>query len=309
MKCREVLARYSEFLDGELKGPKREEVTRHLERCEDCHTYQQILSEGLTSYRRLPRINLSDDFYLRLQHRLFHLKERDRSVKRGRVLLRGIVPTFCASAVFFLAVFVMSSRTNVSDGQVEIAGLQQGLQSESGSREMKGRAGSVGEKVQRREVAVRGGGRRNWTEKFVRNNMWRIFMERPSNLLVDGQVSVGSGVVPVNVSGSSPGVIGALTPVRGEPYAGLGVSVTPVEFEVRKGEVREEKRGLRVLEVRKMTPAHVAGILPGDTIVALDHIPVEGPEGLSQLVRAFTSQTKSVQIYRLGRLIELYVDL
>jgi S1-C subfamily serine protease len=66
---------------------------------------------------------------------------------------------------------------------------------------------------------------------------------------------------------------------------------------------------LRVLQVKDMTPAHIAGILPGDTIVGLDHIPVAAPDELSQLIHSFAHQTKSIQLYRLGRQIELYVDL
>ena len=315
MECREVLARYSEFLDDGLKSGKREEIEKHIEFCERCNAYQKILSDGLMAYRELAKPKLSDDFYLRLQHRLFHLKEVSRGKRRANVLIRGIVPTLSASIVFFITAFLFSSQFRLSDGPGKAAAVRNQTRDEKGFENIEN-DGGVEEALLPVSTAPQGE-KRDWDKKFVRNNIWRFLVEPPTNLFVGGGPASEGGIrtvgredaFPVRVSTVAPDRPGNLDSLDNSRYVGLGVSVVPVEFQVGGEQVREVKRGLRVLRVKQMTPAHIAGILPGDTIVGIDHIPIEGPEELSQLVFSFAYQTKSIQIYRLGRLIELYVDL
>jgi anti-sigma factor RsiW len=316
MECREVLARYSDFLDGGLRGEKREEVTKHLERCDRCRSYQKILSEGLMAFRESPKPSLTDDFYLRLQHRLFHLKEGSRNKSRKRILVRWATPTLTASFVFFISVFFVSSYLHNPLGMDPTSTEQP--QSFAGPRESVAREAdglaSAANRVPSGKSSPESG-RRDWDKKFVRNNIWRVFVEPPPRRFVGGgsttrldNANLGD-VLPVRVSTATEDGFEGLSSVGNPRYVGLGVSVVPVEFQVGDESIRSVKKGLRVLKVKDMTPAHIAGILPGDTIVGIDHLPVEGPEELSQLVIAFSAQSKSIQIYRLGRMIELYVDL
>ncbi len=316
MECREVLARYSDFLDGGLRGEKREEVTKHLERCDRCRSYQKILSEGLLAFREMPKPRLTDDFYLRLQHRLFHLKEGSRKKSRNKTLVQWAAPTLSASFVFVASVFFISSyfqsppgtRQAPSEHSPSIAGPR-----ESVAREADDFA-SATDAIPSGKTSLESG-RRDWDKKFVRNNIWRVFVEPPTRRFVEGGSTTRldnanpGGVLPVRVSTAHQDAFEGLSSVGNPRYVGLGVSVIPVEFQVGDEPIRAIKKGLRVLKVKDMTPAHIAGILPGDTIVGIDHLPVEGPEELSQLVIAFSAQSKSIQIYRLGRMIELYVDL
>jgi membrane-associated protease RseP (regulator of RpoE activity) len=309
MKCREVLARYSDFIDGGLNEGKRKEIKDHLEFCEKCNDYQRILSDGLTSYRDLPKPKLSDDFYLRLQHRLFHLNERSRRKRKVNVLARGVIPTLSATIVFFISAFLFSSRLQFSGGPVETATVRNQLQEETVLTNVGGGTSNIGDStVPTRQVPQ--GVKRDWDKKFVRNNMWRVLVEPPTPQFVgSGFSTVRGGALPVSVSTTSPERPRNLASLDNSRYVGLGVSVIPVEFQVDGEEDIEVKKGLRVLRVKQMTPAELAGILPGDTIVGLDNLPIEGPGELSQLIFSFAQQTKSIQIYRLGRLIELYVDL
>jgi hypothetical protein len=310
MECGEFLARYSEFLDGELGEATQGEFFNHVEMCEKCSNYKEILSDGLQVYRKQAEVSLSDDFSLRLQHRLFHVREGLRK-KRSAVLIRGIAPTAAASAVFLFTIFVLSSKYPLDEGSVDMAALQQNPQGEVAVRSVDNTGKDTGEAKSARNVRVRGG-RRDWDKKFVRNNMWRVFTEPSTASFADDYSGVqGSGVLPLKVS-TAPAhqkTEENFIPLDNSRYMGLGVSIAPVEFQLQGETKREIKKGLRVLKVKQMTPAHIAGILPGDTIVSIEHIPVQNTEKLSRLVQAFSYQTKSVQIYRMGRSIELYVDL
>ncbi len=310
MECREFLARYSEFLDGELGESKHGKFIDHIETCEKCSTYHEILSDGLHSYQGQQEVHLSDDFSLRLQHRLFHVREGLRK-KKSAVLVRGITSTAAASAVFLFTVFILSSKYPLEEGPIEMATVQKYTRAEAPLKNVESTPGDRVEASSGMSMRV-SGGRKDWDKKFIQNNMWRVFAE-PVASSVPGSYSVvqGDGVLPMKVSTASSQQVAlgnAAIPYNSR-YMELGVSVTPVEFQLQGETEREVKKGLRVLKVKQMTPAHISGILPGDTIVSIDHIPVEDAEKLARLVQAFSYQTKSVQIYRLGRSIELYVDL
>ncbi len=315
MECREVLARYSDFIDGELRKTKRGEISRHLENCDRCSAYQRILSDGLLAYRGIAGEKLSDDFYLRLQHRLLHLKESTRRKSRTTGLVQGMVPTLSASALFFFAAFFISSRYQPGEGPFRLTAVSPETQEEAGAEEVGAKAAVASTPP---NVVVQGN-RRDWDEKFVRNNMWRVFVEPTTGALarndfanrgirMDGMRGNNS-VFPLRVSTGSSFATGNHVASESSRYMELGVSVIPVEFQVSGEKAGEVRKGLRVLSVKQLTPAHIAGILAGDTIVALDNIPVEAPGGLAHLVQSFSYQTKSVQVYRQGRLIELYVNL
>jgi len=347
MECREFLARFSDYLDGELHETKRRAIESHLEHCEKCSTYRVILSDGLMAYHELPAVDLSHDFNLGFQHRLFHVREGASPGRGGRVLFRGIVPTLSASALFIFAAYFLAPRFRLTtppppeeaavmrESHSDISEIGKAVANPStpvdeatdrpgrirespGIVESAGAPRSITSETETSRGAPSMTGKREWNDKFVRNNLWRVFAEPSAGFFIggdqvvkNGPISSGEGddVLSLAVSSAPGGESGRLSSMGSSRYMMLGVSIAPVEFQVGGEEFRQVKKGLRVLRVHQMTPAHLAGILPGDTIISLDHVPVEDPEGLAQLVHSFANQTKSVQIYRLGRLIDLYVDL
>jgi hypothetical protein len=295
MECREVLARFSDYLDGGLGEAERGEFAEHVAACQRCGTYRRVLTEGIESYRSLPEPDLSDDFYLRLQHRLFHVREKSRLKSRGRTLVRTVAPTMSASVVFLFAVFLFSSHIRRPDAPSGAAAGPERAVVEDGIT--KAQAGSS-----MRSVRVQGG-LREMNERFIRNNIWKVLLERRSG---SGYVGSPGEIVPLQVS-SAPERL--LPRGEGTPYRPLGVTVVPVLFQLEGDETPESRRGLRILEVEEMSPALSAGIRTGDIIVGLDHIPVTDAGDLTRLVQAFAFQTKTLQIYREGRLVEIPIGL
>jgi hypothetical protein len=75
MDCSEFLDRYSEFHDGQSEDAGQFE--EHLGWCRSCRRYDRVIRQGVALLRRLPRPEISDAFGPRLQHRLYHLHDRD----------------------------------------------------------------------------------------------------------------------------------------------------------------------------------------------------------------------------------------
>jgi hypothetical protein len=309
MECREVLARYSDFHDRGLTEAVRGEIMSHLSTCDRCRSYQKILSEGITCYRNLPEPKLSDDFYLRLQHRLFHVREGSGTKRIGGTLVRGIVPTLSATAVFMLAIFLLSSQIRRARSPVMTAAAPR---SPDVSEAAAGKTNTMADEEPGSSKILVRGGLRKMNERFIQKNIWNVLDERPT---VVGSVGDGflltsvDGIVPITVSTEpiDPRELAALP--GGTPYRPLGISVVPVLFQLEGDVAEEARRGLQILKVEEMSPAQSAGIIPGDIIVGLDHIPVENAESLARLVQDNAFQTKNLQVYRQGHLIELSIGL
>jgi anti-sigma factor RsiW len=72
LKCSEVLAVLSHFLDGELEVAKRQQVVEHLRGCDWCEKFGGRFSEVIGSLRRELRdpMPLKRDVAARLRDRL-----------------------------------------------------------------------------------------------------------------------------------------------------------------------------------------------------------------------------------------------
>ena len=70
MNCSEVVARFSEYLDGTVSEADRAAIDRHLGDCEACVRYRDVLVHGAALLRQLPAPELGEDFAPRLRHRL-----------------------------------------------------------------------------------------------------------------------------------------------------------------------------------------------------------------------------------------------
>ncbi len=75
MNCSEFIHRFSEFYDAPLGAAIRLEAEAHLEECENCARYRDVVSRGVILLQSLPAVELPESFRPRLQHRLFHLAD------------------------------------------------------------------------------------------------------------------------------------------------------------------------------------------------------------------------------------------
>jgi anti-sigma factor RsiW len=73
--CERLRERHGDYLDGLLPIAELAQVQSHLEECDSCARYDRVVRRGLDVARGLPDLRISDDFELRLQHRLFHMQD------------------------------------------------------------------------------------------------------------------------------------------------------------------------------------------------------------------------------------------
>ena len=55
VRCSEVLAELSEYLDGELPGPRRDQLQAHLQGCEACERFGGQFAQAIRQLRLEPR--------------------------------------------------------------------------------------------------------------------------------------------------------------------------------------------------------------------------------------------------------------
>jgi anti-sigma factor RsiW len=96
LSCSEVLARHSEYIDGELPAAEAEVVRAHLSACPSCSRYDRVLRKGVHLLVERPRSEADADFLRSLHSRLAYEGERSA--------MRPI--TFAASASVSVAVLL-----------------------------------------------------------------------------------------------------------------------------------------------------------------------------------------------------------
>ena len=75
MICSDVVARFTDFLDGASPPAEQAAVEEHLEHCPRCVRYHNVLVHGAELLRALPEPQLREDFEPRLKHRLYHVDD------------------------------------------------------------------------------------------------------------------------------------------------------------------------------------------------------------------------------------------
>lgn len=75
MNCSDVVACFTDYLDGVSPPAERTAIGNHLEHCSTCVRYRNVLVHGAELLRALPEPELRDDFGPRLKHRLFHVDD------------------------------------------------------------------------------------------------------------------------------------------------------------------------------------------------------------------------------------------
>ena len=62
MECRELFARLSEFIDGDLDGPECVVFSRHIEDCAPCIAFVDSLRKTVDLSRQLPVPVIPEEF-------------------------------------------------------------------------------------------------------------------------------------------------------------------------------------------------------------------------------------------------------
>src|SRR5689334_9522935 len=75
MTCSEFQDRFSDYYDGTGEPSFLGDAGAHLADCPGCRRYHAVVSEGSRILRSAPRVTVSEDFFPRLQHRIFHLED------------------------------------------------------------------------------------------------------------------------------------------------------------------------------------------------------------------------------------------
>jgi len=79
MNCSEFLASFSEYYDGSPESPERLEGERHIESCESCARYARVVDRGVSLLRAMPAPEPGPRFLRRLEHRILHVIDEERS--------------------------------------------------------------------------------------------------------------------------------------------------------------------------------------------------------------------------------------
>jgi hypothetical protein len=99
MDCDTFLDGHSDFRDGLLMLPDRVAFEAHLRECDSCARYDRVVHKGVQVLRDRPRLEVSDDFMERLQHRLYHVDDEMANARRRRgPVSRGAAAALAAAA-------------------------------------------------------------------------------------------------------------------------------------------------------------------------------------------------------------------
>jgi hypothetical protein len=110
VNCERFLDDYSTFRDGELPARERVAFQAHLDECAACAHYDRVVAGGVEILRDLPRLEVSEDFGARLQHRIWH-EELDRMRGRRRARTVGMTGAMGLAAALAGVAIGLSLRT------------------------------------------------------------------------------------------------------------------------------------------------------------------------------------------------------
>ena len=325
MNCNEVLASYSDYIDGELWHSARQEFENHLSLCEKCNNYHSILSIGLEEFQNLPDIELDDHFYLRLQHRILHLEEEERA-KTNRLpifkaLRTSLAPTLSAIAVFAFVVFFFAPKISfnlntpvVPENTAKTTSNLTPQALENPTEEIASNNSS--ETNNFNAIPTTSLWSNNNTSHYsspgtVSNLMfinWRFsngssFSKRYYPLFLQSKLNSPTTRISSKISNSSN--------YRVQAISKLGIFVTQYLEEHLSEELAalDNSKGLYVEKVAPFSSAFIGGLVEGDIITSFEGYPVKSSSELTNLIKSSDWGIKRLGLIRDGRKIEVYIFL
>ena len=119
MTCSDFQDRFSDYFDGTAEPSFLGEADAHLTECMDCRRYRDVVTQGSAILRSMPPVVVADDFFPRLQHRIYHLED---GPALGQADMAGSGATLAtAVAVAVLIVLAAWSPALVRSPQVALA--------------------------------------------------------------------------------------------------------------------------------------------------------------------------------------------
>lgn len=118
MTCSEFIERFSDWFDGVGDAEFMKDAETHLGGCCSCKRYVEVVERGSELIRSAPPLNVSQDFYPRLRHRIFHIEDAE-VLSRGSVGSATNAITILGMAV--LITVVAWSPVMLSSPEVELA--------------------------------------------------------------------------------------------------------------------------------------------------------------------------------------------
>ena len=99
MDCSDFRDRFSDYFDGTAEPSFLGEADAHVASCESCRRYQDVMSRGAELLKGMPAVTVSEDFFPRLQHRIYHIEDEQALVHSAAAGSGTTVATALAIAV------------------------------------------------------------------------------------------------------------------------------------------------------------------------------------------------------------------
>lgn len=119
MNCPQFIERFSDYVDGIEDPLFRENADRHLASCPACRRYLEVFQQGRRLLDAFPEVSVPDDFYPRLQHRIYHLED-EHALRRGSSGSATTAATILGMAIL-LTVAAWSPLMRPSEPEVELS--------------------------------------------------------------------------------------------------------------------------------------------------------------------------------------------
>lgn len=127
LSCKEVLARHSEYIDGEMAPPDTEAWRAHLATCTVCARYDRVLRKGVSLLAAKPDIEPEPEFMLHLRYRLADEAHRMEMQPVNHHMAAAVSVMAVLAVVAWIPMLLSVNEPRVSDARVNA--LQTGPQS------------------------------------------------------------------------------------------------------------------------------------------------------------------------------------
>lgn len=118
MNCKEFLERYSEFRDRDEVGSEVSALESHLEGCESCRRYHQVVERGVDLVRSFDGPRPRADFEDRIRHRIYYAELMDHPHRRD-----GSSPLVALALAAAAVIASVGAWSSISDPGVPTARL------------------------------------------------------------------------------------------------------------------------------------------------------------------------------------------
>lgn len=116
------MAHFSDFYDRSPEAAGRRAFSEHLENCSRCRRYEEVVRGGVDLLRGLTDAEISEDFHLRLQHRIFHIED-EQSLVRGGTSASGTTTVTAVAMALLLVIAAWSPTLLVGDPEIQLPAI------------------------------------------------------------------------------------------------------------------------------------------------------------------------------------------